>query len=128
MQAAQVLVEAQIGTVPLQVALVRQPTHVLVEVSHTESVAEQSVFAVHCTHAPMVEQSGCPGSLAAHSALDAHVVHVPAKQTGVAAGQVVLSKQPTQVPAGEQSVRDGSLRSAHLAFDAQAAQTPAEQI
>jgi hypothetical protein len=46
-QAPQVLVEAQIGAMPPQVALVTQPTHVLVAVSQTEAAAEQSVFAPH---------------------------------------------------------------------------------
>jgi hypothetical protein len=54
-------------------------------------------------------------------------VQVPAEQTGEAAGHVLLSRQPTHAPAGEQSVRDGSLRAAHWVFDVQVVQPPAEQ-
>jgi len=127
-QAPQVLVAAQIGAVLAQVALVTQPTHVLVAVSQTEAAAEQSVFAEHCTHEPEAAQSGCTGSFAAHWALEVQAAHVPAEQTGAVAGHVVLSRQPTQLPAGEQIVRDGSLRAAHWALDRQVAQPPAEQI
>ena len=48
----------QIGAAPPQVALVTQPTHVLVDVSQTEAAAEQSVFTPHWMHVPEAEQMG----------------------------------------------------------------------
>jgi hypothetical protein len=127
-QAPQVLVVAQIGAVPTQVALVTQPTHVLVAVSQTAAAAaEQSVFAPHWIHAPEAEQRGRTGSFAAHWALEVQAVHVPAEQTGAVAGHDVLSRQPTQAPAAEQRVRAGSFSEVHWALVAHRLQSPAAQ-
>jgi hypothetical protein len=126
-QAPQVLVVAQIEAVPPQVALVTQPTHVLVEVSQTEAAAEQSVFAPHWMHVPEAEQRGWTGSFAAHWALEVQAVHVPTEQTGEVAGHVVLSRQPTQAPAAEQRVRAGSFREVHWALVAHRLHMPAAQ-
>jgi hypothetical protein len=126
-QAPQVLVVAQIGAVPPQVALVTHPTHVLVEVSQTEAAAAQSVFAPHWMHVPEAEQRGWTGSFAAHWVLEVQAVHVPAAQTGAEAGHVVLSRQPTQAPAAEQRVRAGSFSEAHWALVAHRLQSPAAQ-
>ena len=79
-------------------------------------------------HVPKAAQSGCTGSFAAHWALEVQAAHVPAEQTGAVAGHVVLSRHPRQSPAGEQTVREGSLRDAHWTVEVQAAQLPAEQI
>jgi hypothetical protein len=83
-------------------------------VSHTGVVPEQSVLAVHWTHAPLAEQTGRVASRVEHCADVVQAVHTPlAEQTGVVAGHVALVRQPTQTPVGEQRVRVGSLRAVH---------------
>jgi hypothetical protein len=59
---AHVLVAPQIGVADVQVALVRQPTHLLAVVSHTDAVLAQFVFAVHWTQAPAAEHTARVGS------------------------------------------------------------------
>jgi hypothetical protein len=56
-------------------------------------------------------------------------MHVPLlAQMGLAAGQVALVRQPTQVPAVEQNVRAGSFKPVHCAAVVQAAQAPFVQM
>ena len=126
-QGAQVsVVVEQMGVVPEQVALVVQPTHLLVVVSQMGVAPEHCVLPVHCTHWPSDRHAGAAADLAAHwlaavqtvqvsvvveqmgvapeqVALVAHPTHlfVVASQTGVAPEQVVLSVHCTHVPAVE---------------------------
>jgi hypothetical protein len=127
-QAAQVLVAPHIGAVAAHVALVRQPTHVFVVVSQTETPPAQVELSIHWTQAPAAEQTARVGSPSATHWLEAvQAVQVPLAQTGAATGQVALVRQPTQAPAAEQTARVGSPSATHWLEAVQAIQVPLAQ-
>ncbi len=148
-QAAHTLPE-QIGVAPEQPALVRHWTHLFVVVSHTGVVPEQVVLSVHWTHAPLAEQAGAAGFLAAHWLAAVQAVHTLPEQigvapehlvlsvhwthlfvvvshTGVVPEQVVLSAHWTQVPLAEQAGAAGFL-ARHWLAAVQAVHALPEQI
>ena len=123
---------------------------VFVAVLHTGVVPEQSVFAVHCTHAPAAEHAGRAALFAAHwmeavqavqtsaaeqigvapahVALVVHPTHlfVVVLQTGVAPEQVVLSVHCTHAPVVEHA-GVVALFAAHWLAAVQAVQTSAAE-
>jgi hypothetical protein len=123
------VVTLQMGATPEQLVLVRHWTHLLVVVSQTGFTPEQVELSVHCTHAPVAEQTGRVASKVAHWVEVVQAVHTPlVEQTGVVAGHVALVRQPTHVPAVEQSVRAGSFSPAHWVDVVQAVHVPPAQI
>jgi hypothetical protein len=62
----QVSAAEQMGVAPAQVALLVQPTHLLVVGSQTGVVPEQCWLLVHWTQAPSVRQAPAAAFLAEH--------------------------------------------------------------
>jgi len=141
------------GPMPVQSLSAVHARQVLVVVLQTGVVPEQSVFAVHCTHAPAAEHAGRAALLVVHwlaavqavqvsvvveqmglapehVALVVHPTHlfVVVSQTGVAPEQVVLSVHCTHAPVVEHAGA-AALFAAHWLAAVQAVQTSAtEQI
>jgi hypothetical protein len=122
----------QMGVAVGQSVPARHCTHRLAAVSQTGAPAGQVAPSTHSTQVPAVEQAGCAGSLAAHSAPLAqlphewlveqigalvgqlvelrHCTHFPlaTSHTEVAPAQVELSVHWTQAPLAPQAGRPGS--------------------
>jgi hypothetical protein len=142
---AQLFVAPQMGVAAVQVALVRQPTHLSIVVSHTDAVPAQSVLSAHCTQAPAAEQTARVGSASdEHWAEVVQVAHAPFVQKGAPGEQSVLVPQVlcasgtrkstvasgtcVQIPALEQKARLGSANAAHWTDVVQGTHTPFVQI